>query len=930
MTPIRTQARDAVRRRVGRALVGRARCPRPSPTPTCPAVEVERPAEPEHGDFASNLAMKLARPYRMRAARDRRARSRRSCRGRRAGRRPARPSRRSRSPRPGFLNLRLARRGRSRRSSRRSSREPAAWGRVSADRRASGRTSSSCRPTRPARCTSATRAARSSATCSAACSRRRASEVTREYYFNDFGRARSATSARRSRRSGAASRSPRTATTARYVARPRARSCRTTSGRRRPRRGADADGWSSGAGRPERIRAGIEASLARPRRPLRRLDERGSLHDEGWVERAVERLRERGHVYEQDGAIWFRSTAFGDDKDRVIYPVQRRADLLRGRHRLRDREVQPRLRPPHLHLGRRPPRHGRARPQRGGGDGLRPGRGRDAALLAGCASCATAQEVSMSKRAGEFITLDELLAEVGVDAARWFFASRAPTTGIDFDIELAKKQSSENPVYYVQYAHARIASILRKAAEAGLERRPSDVAGTLGGAPEAALARARRALPGGRRGRRRGRGDAGRHGVRDRARDDVPRLLPRRAGRRSGPSRRGPAARLALVERAADHARERARAAGDLGAGVDVGPAAPRRPASGLAGQAQGAGDRAERRRVVGDDDPAHVAARTGAGRCARPAGLADGGARGGLELRRVRRGVPCGLAARAPRPRPALRGRRGDRRPSRPRRPRPPRPPRRPRGARCRSGTRRTCPRAARVQPVAEIGGQVVRAASPRPAPRRPCTSPGGGSARSIPACVRRSRRRPASRPRPGPPGRYEGTRRVREEQGLAQDGRHAVEDRLLLRVEAPPCMTLASSSGVRLPAPSASSARRVALVHGLASEASRCGRTFFGSRPRRARPAGPEDRRCWSWSAWVVLVGEGDLVLARSSEPVRETTYIFFSSSPVEAGHPGAEHVELQSREFGVRGHQAERLVQPLAGGHVGRRVLLVELLA
>jgi arginyl-tRNA synthetase len=99
------------------------------------------------------------------------------------------------------------------------------------------------------------------------------------------------------------------------------------------------------------------------------------------------------------------------------------------------------------------------------------------------------EEVSMSKRAGEFITLDELLAEVGVDAARWFFASRSPTTGIDFDIELAKKQSNENPVYYVQYAHARIASILRKAAATGLAP-ATDVAGSLAGAPEAALARA--------------------------------------------------------------------------------------------------------------------------------------------------------------------------------------------------------------------------------------------------------------------------------------------------------------------------------------------------------------------------------------------------------------------------------------------------------
>jgi len=98
-------------------------------------------------------------------------------------------------------------------------------------------------------------------------------------------------------------------------------------------------------------------------------------------------------------------------------------------------------------------------------------------------------EISMSKRAGEFVTLDELLEEVGVDAARWFFASRAATTEIDFDIELAKKQSAENPVYYVQYAHARIASILRKATDASLA--PADaVDGSLSAGPEAALARA--------------------------------------------------------------------------------------------------------------------------------------------------------------------------------------------------------------------------------------------------------------------------------------------------------------------------------------------------------------------------------------------------------------------------------------------------------
>ena len=90
------------------------------------------------------------------------------------------------------------------------------------------------------------------------------------------------------------------------------------------------------------------------------------------------------------------------------------------------------------------------------------------------------EPVSMSKRSGEFVTLDDLMEEVGVDAARWFFAARSPHTGIDFDIELARKESNENPVYYVQYAHARISSILRKAAADGLTAAES-VAGRLEG-----------------------------------------------------------------------------------------------------------------------------------------------------------------------------------------------------------------------------------------------------------------------------------------------------------------------------------------------------------------------------------------------------------------------------------------------------------------
>ena len=132
----------------------------------------------------------------------------------------------------------------------------------------------------------------------------------------------------------------------------------------------------------------------------------------------------------------------------------------------------------------------------------------------------------MSKRTGEFVTLDELLAEVGVDAARWFFASRAPSTGIDFDIELARKQSSENPVYYVQYAHARISSILRKAQAEGVATADS-LAGGLAGDPIAlALAKDLLRLPDIVRDAAEQRETQSITAYRDRARNDFPRLLP--------------------------------------------------------------------------------------------------------------------------------------------------------------------------------------------------------------------------------------------------------------------------------------------------------------------------------------------------------------------------------------------------------------------
>ena len=220
--------------------------------------------------------------------------------------------------------------------------------------------------------------------------------------------------------------------------------------------------WAS-----ERIRAGIESSLENLGVHFDVWKGEGSLHSEGWVERGIEQLKAAGHMYEQDGALWFRSTEFGDDKDRVVIrtngePTYFASDigyLVEKFSRGFDELI----------YAWGADHHGTVARLKNAALAL--GFDRDAVsvlLIAWVRFVRDGEEVSMSKRTGEFVTLDELLADVGVDAARWFFASRAPSTGIDFDIELARKQSSENPVYYVQYAHARISSILRKAQAEGV------------------------------------------------------------------------------------------------------------------------------------------------------------------------------------------------------------------------------------------------------------------------------------------------------------------------------------------------------------------------------------------------------------------------------------------------------------------------------
>jgi arginyl-tRNA synthetase len=251
--------------------------------------------------------------------------------------------------------------------------------------------------------------------------------------------------------------------------------------------GADA-GETLGRWASERVRVGIEESLARLGVRFDVWTSEGSIHDQGWVTRAVDQLRDAGHIYEADGATWFRSTAFGDDKDRVVIrsngqPTYFASDLgyiaqkfSRGFGEL-------------IYLWGED-HHGTVARTRAAAQAL----GFDPAavqwlLIAWVRFVRDGVEIGMSKRSGEFISLDELLAEIGPDAARWYFGSRATTTGIDLDIELAKKQSAENPVYYVQYAHARCASILRRAADADLMPDASDAATLLVHPAEQALVR---------------------------------------------------------------------------------------------------------------------------------------------------------------------------------------------------------------------------------------------------------------------------------------------------------------------------------------------------------------------------------------------------------------------------------------------------------
>jgi arginyl-tRNA synthetase len=202
------------------------------------------------------------------------------------------------------------------------------------------------------------------------------------------------------------------------------------------------------------------------------------LHTQGKLQQALDELTARGHVFESEGAKWFRSTAFGDEKDRVLVrsngePTYFLADIAYHKDKFERgfRKVIDLWGPDH---------HGHVQRLQAALTAIGLPEGFLEVLIVQFVKLLSGGEpVKMSKRAGEFVTLRELVDEVGADITRYFFLMRSATTPLDFDLDLAKKQSEENPALYVQYAHARIASLVRYAESHGIEA-PADPAARVG------------------------------------------------------------------------------------------------------------------------------------------------------------------------------------------------------------------------------------------------------------------------------------------------------------------------------------------------------------------------------------------------------------------------------------------------------------------
>ena len=200
------------------------------------------------------------------------------------------------------------------------------------------------------------------------------------------------------------------------------------------------------------------------------------LYESKRIERTLEALRKSGKVYEQEGALWFRSTDYADEKDRVLVRVDGRptyflADLAYHHHKFQ-RGFEFAI----DYWG--PDHHGYIPRLQGGMRALGiPDGWLEVEILQHVTFLEDGRPINMSKRKGQFVTMNELLDEVGPDVAKFIFLTRKPNSHLEFDLDLARDQSEKNPVLYVQYAHARICSVIAKAAERGLAVREPAAAG---------------------------------------------------------------------------------------------------------------------------------------------------------------------------------------------------------------------------------------------------------------------------------------------------------------------------------------------------------------------------------------------------------------------------------------------------------------------
>ena len=213
----------------------------------------------------------------------------------------------------------------------------------------------------------------------------------------------------------------------------------------------------------------LEADLGKYRIKYDKWFKESTLHNDGSVKAIIDALKEKGVTYELDGALWFKASEFGNDKDIVLIrangiPTYIVPDIAYHYNKLvtrgYDKAIDVLGADHHGYI----PRMKAALTALGiDADRL------DIVIMQMVRLVSNGETIKLSKRSGKAITLNTLLEEVPIDAARFFFNLREPNSHFDFDLELAAKQSSENPVYYVQYAHARICSIIKKAKEEGID-----------------------------------------------------------------------------------------------------------------------------------------------------------------------------------------------------------------------------------------------------------------------------------------------------------------------------------------------------------------------------------------------------------------------------------------------------------------------------